>query len=263
MKRKLQALAALLLLGALKLPLEETATAHLRAARLLTPPLDLSLRENFSQMSFAAALGGLRSLIASITYLQAYQAWENINWGRVDSLFQLTTSLQPRHANYWDEASWHMAYNAASSYLHDETLNPAVRGKLHHEHIQRGIDILRAGLRVLPEEPRLWNSLAEIYERRVLDPRQAGDCYLQVMRYSRNPRFARFAGYQYALTSDPALWRQAYDLLKAAYDQKQRPPTLINTLKQLETRLGIPAQQRIPDAAVPVPASPGASGPVR
>lgn len=254
MKRRLQALAVLLLLGFAKLPLEEYTTRTLRAAHLLTPPLDLGLRENFSQASFAAALGGLRSLIASITYLQAYEAWTNVNWGKVDSLFQLTTSLQPRYDNYWDEAAWHMAYNAASNYLNNQKLNSAVRGKLYHDHIQRGVDILQQGLKVLPNSSRLWNTLGEVYERRVIDPTKAAECYLQVLRITGNKRYARLAGYQYAETQDPALWKQAYDLLMDSYRLNQKTPTLIVKLKQLEKQLNIPADQRIPEIVSPAPA---------
>jgi tetratricopeptide (TPR) repeat protein len=247
MKRHLQALAVILLLGIVKLPLEQEATQHLRHARLLSAPMDLSVRESVGQMSFAAALGGLRSLIASITYLRAYREWENINWAKVDSLFQLTTRLQPRFQNYWDEAAWHMAYNAASSYLYNDKIEPMVRGKLYEQHVQRGIDILQEGLRFLPDDARLWNALAEIYERRRHDPQKAAECYLQVYRLSRNERYARFAGYQYALTADPELWKKAYALLKAAYDKKQRTPSLIDQLKNLEERLQVPLMQRIPE----------------
>jgi len=248
MKRRLQALVVLLILGAAKLPLEETATQHFRATGLLSAPLSLSLRENLSQMGFAASLGGLRSLVATITYLRAYREWENVNWAKVDSLLQLTTSLQPMYSNYWDEASWHMAYNAASYYENDEKVNAFVREKLAKEHVQRGIAILLEGLRYLPDDVRLWNSLAEIYERRSKEPRQAAVAYLQVYRLTRNNRYARFAAYQYVQTTDPELWKKAYELLRAAYEKKsQRTPSLIENLKTLEERLNIPLMKRIPD----------------
>jgi tetratricopeptide (TPR) repeat protein len=253
MKRKLQAIAVLLLLGVVKLPVDRQATQHLQKARLLSPPVDLGLRESFGQMSFAAALGGLRSLVASITYLQAYEEWKNTRWAKVDSLFQLTTRLQPRYGRYWDEAAWHMAYNAASSYLYNEELEEGLRAKFYRDHVQRGLNILKEGLRALPDDAQLWNSLAEIYERRVNDPYKAAECYLQAFRVTKNARFARFAGYQYAETKDPALWKKGYDLLKAVYDRGQRQPTLINTLKSLEERLHIPLVQQIPEKAIPVP----------
>lgn len=261
MKRHLQALIVLLILGGVKLPLEESVTRQLRAAGLLSAPIGLSVRESIGQMSFAAALGGLRSLIASITYLRAYHEWENINWAKVDSLFQITTRLQPRYQNYWDEASWHMAYNAASSYLYNEKIEPMVRGKLYEEHVQRGIDILNEGLRFLPDDARLWNALAEIYSNRVHDPKKAAGCYMQVHRISGNDRYARFAGYQFAQTSDPVLWQKAYTLLKTAYDKKQRTPSVVDQLKNLEEKLNIPMMQRIPDTRPTLERHQGISGP--
>jgi cytochrome c-type biogenesis protein CcmH/NrfG len=187
-----------------------------------------------------------------------------VNWGKVDSLLQLTTSLQPTYTNYWDEASWHMAYNAASYYLYDEKLEPFVRGKLYEEHVQRGITILKDGLRYLPQDVRLWNSLAEIYERRSHEPRLAAAAYLEVHRLTKNNRYARFAAYQYAQTADPELWKKAYDLLREAYQTKsQRTPSLIENLKTLEERLKIPMMQRIPDQRKPMEISPMDQGPVR
>ncbi len=262
-KRHWQALAVFLCLGAVKLPVEEAATQHLRAAKLLTAPVSLGLRESLGQMSFAASLGGLRSLVASVTYLRAYREWENINWAKVDSLFQLTTRLQPMYANYWDEAAWHMAYNAASSYLYNEEINPMLRGQLYEQHVQRGVSILLEGLRFLPDDARLWTALAEIYDQRLHDPKKAATCYLQVYRISRNPRYARFAGYQFAQASDPDSWKKAYDLLKPAYDQKQRQPSLIEHLKNLEEKLHIPLMQRIPDARQVLENPPNMIGPHR
>lgn len=252
MKRKLQALLVILLLGVVKLPVEEAATRYLREVKLLSPPLDLGVRDSIGQMGFAASLGGLRSLVASLMYLQAYDAWANVDWARVDSYFRLTTSLQPRYDKYWDEAAWHMAYNAATNYLGRTELNPAVRGKLFHDHIQRGVDILQEGLRVLPESTRLWNTLAEVYERRVANPTKAGDAYLKVYELSKDVRYGRLAAYQYAKTADPALWQKAYDLMKAAYDQNKKTPSLINGMKNLEEKLDVPAEKRIPEDMVPL-----------
>lgn len=248
MKRKLQALLVLLTLGGLKLPVEQAATRYLREAKLLSMPLDMSVRDSIGQMGFAASLGGLRSLVASITYLQAYTAWTNVDWAKVDTYFTLTTSLQPRYERYWDEAAWHMAYNAASNYRNNPKLNAAVREKLYTDHIQRGVDILKQGLHLLPNSALLWKSLGETYERRSREPKSAADAYMEVYRITQRLHFARLAAYQYALTEDPVLWQKAYSLLKDSYDKNQRTPSLINTLKELEEKLKIPAPSRISDA---------------
>jgi hypothetical protein len=251
MKTLLKVLCFWLVFSLVKLPLERAAAGHLRQAGLTSASVNLGLRENLGQMGFAAALGGLRSLLASICYLRGYAAWEVTDWAQVDRYFQLTTRLQPRFSNYWDEASWHMAYNAASHYRYDESRSPFLREKLFYEHVQRGVAILQEGLRYLPEDPRLMQCLAKIYRDRLEDPVKAGEWYERTFQASQDGRAARFAGYEYAKCSQPEYQRRAYRLLRRAYDLKQRPPSVITQLKQLELKLNIPFPQRIPDPPPP------------
>ena len=66
MKRKLQAIGVLLLLGAIKLPLEDRVTRDLRAQRLLHEPVSASALESLGQSGLAAVLGRGRGLVAGI-----------------------------------------------------------------------------------------------------------------------------------------------------------------------------------------------------
>lgn len=257
MKRKLLAIAVLAVFGLAKLPVEELATQSMRSHGLLSKPIDLSLRENLGQMGFAASLGGLRSLVASITYLQAYTAFENVDWAKVDGLFQLTTRLQPGYGRYWEEASWHMAYNAASSYLFDKKIRPAIRHQLARDHVQRGIEILNEGLRFSPNEPHLWVELGSIYARRglniiteqweTMDAKKAGECYLRGFKNGALPVYERLGAYQLLKAGDMESTRTAYDILKRNYDHSTRTPGLIHNLKLAEARLDIPEAQRVAD----------------
>jgi hypothetical protein len=253
MRRRLLALAVLLLFGVAKLPMEMGFTRHLLHQRLLSPPVNMELRENLGQMSFAATLGGLRSLIASITRMQAYVEWENVNWGKVDELFSITVRLQPRYENYWDEAAWHMAFNAATYYLLNQQLNPILRQRLHDQHVARGLEIVREGLRVLPGSAKLWLRLAEIEERKTGNHAKAADAYLKAYEYSGYRIYWRLAAYQYAQSTDPKLWQKGYDMLMDAYQKNEKKPSVITHLKNLEHRLNVPAERRIPEAATPMP----------
>jgi len=260
MKRRLLALAVLVVFGLVKLPLENAATHSLRSSRLLSKPIDLSLRESLGQMGFAASLGGLRSLVASITYLQAFTAFENVDWAKVDSLFQLTTRLQPGYGKYWVEASWHMAYNAASSYLLDTKVRPAIRHQLARNHVQRGLDILDEGLRFSPNDPGMWVEMGNIYARRGLniiteqwesmDAKKAGECYLTGFKNGALPVYERLGAYELLRADDIESTRTAYDILKRNYDHSKRTPGLIHNLKLAEEKLNIPAAQRIPDQEI-------------
>lgn len=257
MKRKLQALAVLLLFGVVKLPLEQRVTQHLLQQKLLEEPLRLGVGEDLGQAGLAASLGGLRALAASIFELRAHVEFTHVNWAKVDGLYKLVTRLQPRNPRNWEQASWHMAYNAASYYLYNQDLKPALRGQLFQDHVQRGIAILNEGLRFLPDHPRLWEKLAEIYARRSYQYKEAGDAYWRSFQHGGLNYTERFAGYMWAQANDLESVQKGHAILKKLYDARKITPGLIEYLKMAEQKLHLPAAQRIPDAdpslKVPVP----------
>ncbi|MFZ4764582.1 MAG: hypothetical protein ACOYMN_06470, partial [Roseimicrobium sp.] len=182
MKTKFWGVLLFIALGVAKVPLEDAMTRSLRAQRLQMQPPQVEWQENFGQMVLAS-LGGLRNLVASITYLEAYTAWSNVDWGQVDNLMTLTTRLQPTEPTYWDEASWHMAYNAASYYQRAKELRYAIRHKFYRDHVARGEAILREGLQFLPNDPKLLQRLGEVYRDRKADPRLAAQYFLEAFEH--------------------------------------------------------------------------------
>jgi hypothetical protein len=255
MRRRRLVLAAAVLagFGVAKLPLERMASAKLQQAGMQAPFVEVGLWENLGQMGFAAALGGLRALVAGVTYMRAYMAFEEVEWAQVDSFFQLTTRLQPRDESYWDEASWHMAFNAASHYLHRPDIDPVTRGKLYHAHIQRGLEILEEGLRYNPGQIRLLARLGDTHARRTLQPELAAKVYLQVAELGGPPRYRRLAAYEFLKTADRALWEGALAILREEYVAGRKFPSVIAGIKDLERRLQIPEVERIPDPEPPGP----------
>jgi hypothetical protein len=253
MKRKLQALVVLLVLGVVKLPLEQRVTRDLRAARLIDEPVSVSAVESMGQSGLAAILGGVRGLVASMLQLRAYTEFKRVNWAQVDSLYRIVTRLQPRNATYWDEAAWHMAYNAAGFYLYNrdksDARNNEIRGQLFHEHVHRGIAILLEGLKFSPNDPRLWERLADIYFRRNYEMAKAGDAYLEARKHGAPIITLHLAAFAYAQApNNPEAWRKAYDILKKEYDRGMNTPGVIEHLKNVENWLGIPPDQRIKEA---------------
>ena len=244
MKRKLQALALFLLIGIVKLPIEQHLAEDLRSRDMLYAPLDYSARDAVGQMGFAATLGGLRSLAASVTYLMGFSAFEDVDWPRVDMLFGLTTLLQPRFDVYWDDAASHMAYDAASYYKYDETRPTLYRKKLYREHVQRGIDILNEGLRHLPDNKRLHATLAEFYSRRQEPPdhEAAGQHYMAAYKSGGLPVLERMGAYEWTqLDNAPERWKQAYAVFKRDVDAHiALTPGAVRALTILEQKLGLP-----------------------
>lgn len=245
MNRKLAAIALFAVVGIAKLPLEQRLSDNLHAKGLLVEPVGIDMRENLGQMGFAASLGGLRSLVASITYLQAYAAFEDVDWGKVDSLMTITTRLQPREATYWDDAAWHQGWNAASHYLRDENLRAALRNKLFRDHVERGIEIVKEGLRFLPNNKKLLVRLGDLYYDRKPDPAKAAEAYLAAYAQGALRFYERKAAYELVKVNDRAAWERAYTILKKNYDDDLDTPSVMTNLPILEARLGIPPEKRV------------------
>ena len=242
-------------LGIAKLPLEQRATLRFREHGIITAPVDLGGLENAGQTVIAGALGGMRSLAASITYLQAFAAFEDVKWSEVESLLTLTTRLEPRFDLYWDDAGSRMGLDAASYYSRDQRLPSLHRRRLYREYVQRGIDFLNEGLKHCPQSYKLHEKLAFLYTDRVQPPdhRLAAAHHLAAFQNGALAFNERAAAYQMVLIADdPAAWQQAYKILRAAYDRRQWLPSVLRDLRILEQRLNVPAAQRIPES-VPRP----------
>lgn len=251
MKAKILGILFLIAFGVAKGPLEDRLTLSMRAQGLQLPPPQLGWEENFAQMAMAT-MGGLRNVVASITYLQAFTAaFDDRDWGMADTLMTFTTRLQPNEPIYWDHAAWFMATNAAGYYSRDKNERFAIRNKRYHDHVERGIAILQEGLQYLPNHPLLLQRLAELHGGsmpRKPDPRLAAKYYLEAYENGGPTLCERFAAYEMVKLGDRASWEKAYEILKRYYDKGKpynRMERILRELPVLEERLNIPVGDRI------------------
>jgi hypothetical protein len=242
-------LAALIGLGALKLPIERNLAALHRQQHFHGVEFNLDLREQIGQLGFIAALSGFRAIVADALFIQAYSAWEDTQWGRMLLLFRHITTLQPRVMLFWDTAAWHMAWNAAVAAM-DDPKQPrlALRVKAQREYFALGKDFLERGIKNNPDRPDLYEALARLYKEKYKDHERASEYYAKAAAVpGAAPWDRRFSAYELSYVEGRE--QEAYDRLRHLYDEgpRERLPTLIKRLKVLEEKLGIPHDQRIPD----------------
>ncbi|MEY2496453.1 MAG: hypothetical protein QOD12_9 [Verrucomicrobiota bacterium] len=242
-------LMSLALFGAARLPMEHALSATHRELHLRAVDFNLGLREQLGQLGFVAALSGFRSLVADALFIQAHVAWERTEWGRVLLLFRQVTTLQPRAILFWDMAAWHMAWNASVAALND-LAQPrlALRVKAQREYFQLGKDFLMRGIQNNPERPQLYEALARLYRDKYIDHEHAAEFFAKAAALPGAPSYERrFAAYE--LSHCEGREREAYENLRRLYDlgENERLPTLLSRLKDLERKLDIPLDQRIPD----------------
>ncbi len=154
-RRPLIVLAATLLVGAVRLPLEAALTAELRGAGLLAAPLAVGTREKLGQTSATVALGGLRTLVATFLNLRAYTFFTEARWDDVADTFDTIVELAPQTIYYWETGASHQAYNASAYYLNDSDLPPLRRDAAWRAAVLKGRAFLERGIRNNPGNPKL------------------------------------------------------------------------------------------------------------
>ena len=245
--RKIAALGLLCLFGASVLPLQSRLQQEAEAAHFHKTTLTINLRERIGQAGFLAALSGFRSPLAALLWIEAHTAWENTEWGRMAGLFETVTALQPRSLTYWDMAAWHMAWNASVAALQNvKQPSEALRTRAQRAYIQLGKDFLERGILNNPDRPQLHVQLGVLLRDKMEDHCAAAEAFLKASKFPDAPPYAaRFAGYEMAKC--PGREREAYDYLRKLYEEgeKQRLPSLINLLRQMESKLEIPASDRV------------------
>jgi hypothetical protein len=204
--------------------------------------LSLDLREKIGQSAFVAVLGGFRSVIADVLFIDAYSAWERTDWTQLLLRLRQATELQPRSILFWEMAGWHMAWNAGTAALEDESKSPATRRRLQSDYLKLGEDFLVRGVAHNPEKPQLYEALARLYRDKFHDHGRAAENFEKASRLPGHASYdERFSAYE--LSYCEGREREAYDRLRALY---QRLPRLINQLRVMEERLNLPANERIP-----------------
>ncbi len=231
--------AAVAALGAVRAPLERDLTAELRAARLLSPPLDLATNEKLGQTTAAVALGGMRTLVAALWHLRAYGFFENQEWARLEDTFHTIVTLAPHTRFYWDTASWHLAYNAAANYLEDPQLPPVRRRQLWRDAIRRGQGFLERGIRNNPDDWLLAHRLGRLLDdkNKLPDPAQAAHWFAYSAARGAPAYVAR--NQLYALARVPGKEADALALARRLFaDPRNRLPSLNCLCFALEAQAG-------------------------
>ena len=249
MRRALFVVAAVLLFGGLRLPVERSLALEHRQSRFADPELTLDVREKLGQLGFVAALSGFRAVLADFLFIQAHVAWERTEWGRVLLLFRQVTTLQPHVPLFWDTAAWHMAWNASAAAINDPSQpRQALRVKTQREYFAIGRDFLERGIKNNPDNPKLYESLAMLYRDKYNDHARASEYFRKAADCPGAPVYdKRFSAYE--LSYCPGWEPQAYIQLRRLYDEgdPERVPTLIRRLKYLEAKLNVPPGHRIPE----------------
>lgn len=214
--------------GVAKFPFEKRFTKDLTERRLMPPPISLGIYADLRQSSFAGVLGGLRSVVASITHLQAHRHFEFQEWFELKKDYDTIVALDPRNLYYWQTGGWHLAYNAAADARNREDLRPVEQRTLEKEYLEQGDAFFRAGAKANPDQAGpLWTDVGRLWSNPF-----------------KRPDFARSAAaFEKALEADapPVVSRSHLYSLARVPGQEEKAWTIARDLVEKD-----PAQLKIP-----------------
>ena len=228
------------------LPAKLKLESDLANQRLASGPLNLDIRERIGQTAFIAVLGGFRSVIADLLFIDAHAAWERTDWTNLLLRLRQATELQPHAIMFWDIAGWHMAWNASIAAENDESKSSATRQRSSREYIELGRDFLIRGIANNPDKPQLYEALARLQRDRLHDHAGAAENFYKASQLPGCAAYdERFSAYE--LSACQGREREAYERLRALYlrGERERLPALISKLKALEEKLNVPQDQRV------------------
>lgn len=213
---------------------------------LRLPPPRISKRDAFSQQIAFFTLGGLRSLAAEITALDATNAWIKRDWERADARWSTVTTLAPRRVNYWATASREMATNAAGDILSNERLDSHERALRSRHYIDRGEQYLLQGIANNPDSPLLHARLGDLYSDLYRRPRfgKAAEAYARAVELGAPPIYERLRFYN--LCRIRGAEREALALgLRLFADPRNHVPALRTLIFVLQNKLELPEDERL------------------
>ena len=248
-------LCVLLGFGVAKLRFEDKLSQDMVEQKLIQPPLKEGTSLRLGQTGAAVALGGLRSLVASIWNLRAFVHFEDLNWLKLEESYEVITTLQPQTTHYWETGAWHLHTNASVYFQEQKDLSPYRRSAMRKKYINKGSAFLEEGARQNPENWKLHYALARLWSNvhKLPDLERALLHYENTLACESVPSYKRTLLRRftfYTMTRVTERQQDAYTLGVELYKESDRnhTPNLVCCLFSLQNVLDIPEAKRIPEA---------------
>ena len=230
-------LAVLAVTGWLRMPYEQKLSEELHTLKLVPPRLSLEERSKLKQKAFVATYGSLRPTIAAFMSVKTTNYHSDQDWDKIEDSFKEIVLLDPYNFYYWDQASWHMASNAASDKQNDDSLTEVGRKQQFQKYIQKGKDIINQSIKANPSDWRYLNLKAKLEANRYRNPDYAAavDTFNQILKIPDLPQHVtRTTSLEilFAMQKLPKRHQESYNLAMELFEKNTsyRVPTLLNEI---------------------------------
>lgn len=243
----LVAVPAVALWGLAKAPIENSVHAQEVELGLLPPPTQLEPGEAMEQQLAMVSLGGLRSLVAAFLSIDAFQCFMMSDWPMLEKRYNQVVALAPHTLPYWDQGTWYLGYNAASSIRESYKLTELEQEAGYKEFVEKGKKFIVRGIKANPNDWELYERAGSLYgdALRYPDYAKAAEFYKDAADLTKSATHRRMEFYMRAKTPEDYVhaWRLGREL---AQDRRNMVPSFSVIMFAIQNRLNIPVAERVP-----------------
>ncbi len=246
-KKLLVVIVSLLVLGLARVPFEREYTRELTERNIMSPGLSLGVYNDLRQSSFAGVLGGLRSVVATMTHLEAHGYFENQEWYQLKKAYQTCTALDPHNIYYWQSGGWHLAYNAAADAKNNRELKSVQRRVMEREFIEQGDEFYRQGAKANPKDGSIWAEIGRLWTSpfKLPDYAKASAAWEKAAELTGNKIYQRALVYTMARVPGKEMKALAYARQYLKEDPRQiKIPTFAGIYWVLSHQPGLPESEK-------------------
>jgi hypothetical protein len=234
-----------------------TAASAWRGVRPHIPEIGRKeLEPTLGQGVLLGILGGLRTVIADLTWIRSYVLWERRDRAGCEALMRAACALDPHSRYFWENAGHTVGFDLA----HWEIRRRGGYGKVPAEtqerlfksYARRGIEILEEGRRHAKTTTPLVLGAAQLAEMKLKDHGLSS-------RYYREAAEAPDAPWYAARICAQTIWEdgrreEAYRWFRGYWQTRMLPkedgfPDDLQRLRTMEEVLGVKSESRIPRQA--------------
>ncbi len=242
--------------GALLLAAGMFAEVSWRGVRPSIPEIGRKdLEPTLGQGVLLGVLGGLRTLVADLTWIRSYVLWERRDRGGCEALMRAACALDPHSRYFWEQTGYVVGYDLAHWEIRRrggyDKVPAEIQERLFQTYGRRGIDIFEEGIARSRVTTPLVLCAAQLAEIKLKDHKLSARYYRQAAESPDAPWYA-------ARICAQVIWQdgrqqEAYRWFRDYWTTRMLPrddgyPDDLEKLRTMEEVLRIPPAERIPRA---------------
>jgi len=211
------------------------------------------LEPTLGQGVLLGVLGGLRTVVADLTWIRSYVLWERKDRAGCEALMRAACALDPYSRYFWEHTAYVVGYDLAHWEIRRrggyDKVPAEIQDRLFKTYARRGIDIIEEGIARSKVTTPLVLSAAQLAEIKLKDHKLSARYYKQAAEAPDAPWYA-------ARICAQVMWedgrrQEAYFWFRQFWISRMLPrddgyPDDLKQLRTMEEVLGIRPADRIP-----------------